>query len=266
MKQIREAAVAGQFYPADANELEYQVHQYLDTGRKHSGTDHIIPKALVVPHAGYVYSAPIAASAFSQLLAIAAQINHVVLLGPSHRVPFYGIATSSADSYRTPLGDIPLDQAKIKQLEALPQVKRLDQAHQWEHSLEVELPFLQQTLGEFTLLPLVVGEASASEVAEVLDLLWGKADTLIVVSSDLSHYHDYATARKMDARTASAIESLDEYAIKEESACGRNPLKGLLRAAHEHHLKVKTLDLRNSGDTAGPRDQVVGYGAWVFYP
>ncbi len=265
MNNVREAAVAGQFYPDNVSELKSVVNQYLENARSAKPVSKVVPKALIVPHAGYVYSAPIAATAFNQIVAIASQIKRVVLLGPSHRVPFYGIATSSANSYHTPLGDIPLDRSSIKQLELLPQVNQLDEAHQWEHSLEVQLPFLQQILGQFTLIPLVVGEAKATEVAEVINELWGGNETLIVISSDLSHYHGYTSAKEMDSQTASAIESLDINAITENDACGKNPLKGLLSAAREHGLNVKRLDLRNSGDTAGSRDQVVGYGAWMLY-
>ena len=270
MKTVRQAAVAGQFYPAIATDLAADINQYLADAQADAQIEDTVasgrfPRAIIVPHAGYIYSAPVAASAFRQLAPYASQIHRVVLLGPSHRVPFYGIATSSADSYQTPLGEIPLDRSAIEKLETLPQVQRMDHAHQWEHSLEVQLPFLQQLLGEFTLVPLVVGEAAASDVASVIDTLWDDENTLFVISSDLSHYHDYVTAQQMDRQTADAIEALDETAITDDGACGRNPVKGLLRAAREHGLRVKTLDLRNSGDTAGPRDQVVGYGAWLFY-
>jgi len=263
MNTRREAAVSGQFYPASANELVSTINHYLADAREYKLTKR--PRAIIVPHAGYIYSGPVAATAFKQIAPYASQIKRVLLLGPTHHVSFDGIATTSADSYHTPLGDISLDQKAIHQLEKLPQVKTLDQAHQWEHSLEVQLPFLQQVLGNFTLIPLVVGPISSDKMAAVINPFMEDDNTIIVVSSDLSHYYDYASAQKLDQTTALAIEQLDDRAISDERACGRYPLKGLLLAARKHHLHSKTLDLKNSGDTAGSRNQVVGYGAWVIY-
>lgn len=188
----------------------------------------------------------------------------MILLGPSHRVPFYGLAASSASHFVTPLGMIPLDRQCIEQLVANGQVQELDQAHSLEHSLEVHLPFLQTILHDFSLVPLVVGDASAEQVADVLQAVWGGPETLIVISSDLSHYHDYATAQKMDRATSDAIEHLAPEAIDYEQACGRIPVSGLLTLARRQGLKATTIDLRNSGDTAGPRDRVVGYGAYII--
>ncbi len=228
-----------------------------DTGSAH-------PRAIIVPHAGYVYSGPVAASAYASLAGEHDHIHRVVLLGPAHRVPLHGLAASSADAFRTPLGDVPLDHEAIARLIHLPQVTAYDEAHQLEHSLEVQLPFLQEVLDDFVLVPLVVGEASADEVAEVLEQFWDDPGTLYVISSDLSHYHDYDTARMRDERTTRAIEHLRPEDIRYDDACGRNPVNGLLLLARRHGLRPHTLDLRNSGDTAGPRDQVVGYGAWAF--
>jgi len=258
---IRQPAVAGLFYPADADELHEMVHEMLQKAHKLPG--HKV-KALIAPHAGYIYSGPIAASAYIQLSSRKGEIKRVVLLGPSHRVPFQGLACSSADYFHTPLGDIPLDKNAVEIISSLPQIQMLDQAHREEHSLEVHLPFLQEVLDDFVLVPLVVGEATPNEVAEVLDLLWGGDETLIVISSDLSHYHDYATAQQMDQQTSYAIESLRPKDIQYDSACGRNPVNGLLNLARKRGLHAHTIDLRNSGDTAGPRDQVVGYGAYLF--
>jgi AmmeMemoRadiSam system protein B len=223
------------------------------------------PKALIVPHAGYVYSGPVAASAYATLRASRTTISRVVLLGPAHRVPVPGLAATSADRFETPLGAIPLDRAAIDQALTLPWVRVMDEAHALEHSLEVQLPFLQEVLEDFSLVPFVVGNASAEQVAEVLDLLWGGPETLIVVSSDLSHYHGYDTAQRLDAATTAAIEALRPEDIGEEQACGRAPVSGLLVEARRRGLHVDTLDLRNSGDTAGTRDRVVGYGAYVFH-
>ncbi len=221
------------------------------------------PKALIVPHAGYVYSGPVAASAYARLRSARGRIQRVVLLGPSHRVGFRGLALSGADWFETPLGRIAVDHAAEAAVRGLATVQVLPRAHAEEHSLEVHLPFLQEVLGEFTLVPIVVGEANPAEVAEVLERLWGGDETLIVISSDLSHYHDYETARARDAATARSIEALRYEDIDADDACGRGPVSGLLHYARDHGLRVQTLDVRNSGDTAGPRDRVVGYGAWV---
>lgn len=260
MSVSRQPAVAGLFYPAKASELRRMTGDMLAS----AAAAGIVPKALIAPHAGYIYSGPIAASGYARLLPARARIRRVVLLGPSHRVPLYGLAASSASDFATPLGTVPIDQAALAMLSDLPQVSVLDAAHAMEHSLEVQLPFLQTVLDRFRLVPLVLGEASAGEVAEVLERLWGGPETLIVISSDLSHYYDYATAQRMDRATCQAIEALHEQDIGFEQACGRVPLGGLLATARAHRLEVETLDLRNSGDTAGPRDQVVGYGSWAF--
>lgn len=260
MTRIREPAVAGMFYPADAVELRNMVNQFLTAAKSIAAS----PKAIIVPHAGYIYSGVVAASAYKSLESIRDQIKRVVLLGPSHRVAISGLALSSADYFTTPLGAVPVDKQAASLLSDLPQVRVFDDTHALEHSLEVQLPFLQQVLDEFTLVPLVVGEASAEQVAEVIERLWDGPETLIVISSDLSHYQDYSTAQQLDAATCRAIETLHPEEIGYHDACGRNPVNGLLIAARHHGLKATTVDLRNSGDTAGPRDQVVGYGAWIF--
>lgn len=257
---VRQAAVAGMFYPAEAGVLHREVQGYLQQAVAGASC----PKAIVVPHAGYIYSGPVAATAYASLASRRGQVQRVVLLGPSHRVPLQGMAVSSADFFATPLGDIPVDREAVRHLLTLPQVRTLDQAHELEHSLEVQLPFLQETLGDFHLVPIVVGDCPADEVAEVLELLWGGVETLLVISSDLSHYQDYDTARRQDRATSEAIEALAPQRIHYEDACGRNPVNGLLLAARRRGLKAHTLDLRNSGDTAGPRDRVVGYGAYAF--
>jgi MEMO1 family protein len=264
VRRARPPAVAGSFYPAEPERLRAAVAGYLGEVAAHAGRTAAPPKALIAPHAGYVYSGPVAASAYALLAAQRERIERVVLLGPSHRVPLRGLAAPSVDAFQTPLGEVPLDRAALERALALPQVQVLDAAHAWEHSLEVQLPFLQCVLGGFQLVPLVVGEASPGEVAEVLELLWGGDETLVVVSSDLSHYYDYETARRLDAATSRAIEELRPEGLDEESACGRMPARGLLLAAKRHGLRARTLDLRSSGETAGPRDQVVGYGAYAF--
>lgn len=260
MLNVRPAAVAGTFYPADRRQLHATIQGFLAVAPAETP----LPKAIVAPHAGYVYSGPIAASVYARLRAGRGRIERTVLLGPAHRVSFRGAATSGADAFATPLGNIPLDVPACRALTALPFVHELEQAHAQEHSLEVHLPFLLEVLGDFKLVPVVVGNATPEEVELLLDALWGGDETLIVVSSDLSHYRDYETARRMDAATSRAIETLTPDAIGFEDACGRLPVCGLLRAAKKRGLTARTVDLRNSGDTAGPKDRVVGYGAYVF--
>jgi AmmeMemoRadiSam system protein B len=260
MTTLRRPAVAGLFYPDNERELHAMVQRFLQAAKTTGST----PKAIIAPHAGYVYSGPVAASAYALIAPRKDTIRKVVLMGPSHRVGFHGIAVANAHGYATPLGNVPIDRAALEKILDLPFVGVLDEAHAQEHSLEVHLPFLQEVLGEFQLVPLVVGSASPEQVAEVLDRLWGGPETLIVISSDLSHYHDYATARRMDQATSTAIENLKPEDIDYESACGRVPVNGLLYAARRRGMTAKTIDLRNSGDTAGGKDRVVGYGAYVF--
>jgi len=260
MTSVRNPAVAGLFYPDNPRELHKLVSAYLAA----VPTSGVVPKAIIAPHAGYIYSGPIAASAYARIKPARGRITRVVLLGPAHRVGFHGFALSSADCFQTPLGHVTVDQEAVKKISHLPQVHVMDAAHTQEHSLEVHLPFLQEALGEFSLVPLVVGDAGPEEVGEVLDLLWGGPETLIVISSDLSHYHDYKTAQKLDRATSQAIEQLRPEDIDYDHACGRNPVNGLLYVARRLGLKAKTIDLRNSGDTAGSHDRVVGYGAYVF--
>ncbi|MGR8934107.1 MAG: AmmeMemoRadiSam system protein B [Gammaproteobacteria bacterium] len=257
---IRHPAVAGSFYPSDAKHLQQEVDRYL---REAAVPTTPAPKAIVVPHAGYIYSGPVAASAYRCLQPVCETIRRVVLLGPSHRVAFRGLALSRAGSFHTPLGDIPLDTDLIATLEDLPFVQYVEQAHSYEHSLEVHLPFLQLTLEHFKLVPIVAGDATAEQVCEVLERLWGGSETLIVVSSDLSHYHDYATAKRLDRETTDKIEHLQYEQLHYDSACGRVPISGLLALARKKSLHVKNIDLRNSGDTAGDKQRVVGYGAYV---
>ncbi len=261
MTRIQHPAVAGIFYPADADELQRQIQCFLAEGQPGRVPN---PKALIVPHAGYIYSGPTAGHAYAQLQQIAHRIRRVVLLAPSHRMAFSGLARSTADSFRTPLGDLAVDHEALKTISNLPQVQLLDAAFEGEHSLEVHLPFLQLALDDFRIVPIIVGDAKGTEVAEVLEQLWGGDETLIVISSDLSHYLEYDQARQMDSETRRAIEALNPQSLSYHHACGRIPVSGLLLAANHHHLAATTLDMRNSGDTAGPRNQVVGYGAYAF--
>jgi AmmeMemoRadiSam system protein B len=260
MATVRAPAFAGTFYPEDPRELQSQINVLLaaaDTGND-------APKAIIAPHAGYIYSGPVAASVYARLQPGRAKIRRVVLLGPSHRIGFRGVAASRAAAFETPLGKLPVDTAALAQILDLPDVGWLDRAHAREHSLEVHLPFLQTVLEDFSLVPLVVGEASPETIGRVLETLWGGAETLIVISSDLSHYHDYRTAQQMDNATSQAIIELRFEDIDLHDACGRIPIGGLLWLARQRGLQGEIVDLRNSGDTAGPRDQVVGYGAYAF--
>ncbi len=257
MNAIREPAVAGSFYPGATDDLTDTVSSLLDAVQNQPGP---APKALIVPHAGYIYSGPTAAAGYATLQSWSDRYERVVLLGPCHRVPVLGLATSGADAFRTPLGDVPVDTDAIAALD-LPVAEA---AHRYEHSLEVHLPFLQAVLGSFQVIPVVVGDATHAEVANLLERLWGGPETLIVISSDLSHYLAYDVAQARDQRTCSAIEHFDPDQIDHEDACGATPVGGLLVAAQHHGLQVKTVDLRNSGDTAGDKHHVVGYGAWVF--
>ncbi len=260
----REPAVAGTFYPGDAEELRLTVSKMLE--RAESEHSPQLPvKAIIVPHAGYQFSGEVAAKAFAPLRPYREQIKTVVLLGPAHRVYFKGIAAPAAENFKTPVGLIPVDQEAIvstKQQYSFVQV--LPESHREEHSLEVQLPFLQDVLDDFIIIPLLVGDAQPGQVEGVIDFLWGDESTLIVISSDLSHFHDYSTAKIMDGRTASAIEHLQAQGLSGEYACGYLPLSGMLLAARRRHLYPERVGLCNSGDTAGDRSRVVGYGAWVF--
>lgn len=262
MISTRPPAVAGIFYPADARQLHTLISSLLRAAGPNSA-DHC-PKAIIVPHAGYIYSGAIAASAYAHVALGRDTIRRVVLLGPAHRLGFHGLALSSVDYFATPLGSVPLDRPLITTLLTLPGVQILDKAHALEHSLEVQIPFLQEVLSDFSLVPIVVGNAPAEAVAKVIEAVWGGPETLIVISSDLSHYEDYATAKQHDAATSQAIEKLHPEAVDYHDACGRLPINGLLLVAKKSGLTVTPYDLRNSGDTAGDRDRVVGYGAYGF--
>ena len=259
MNTVRPAAVAGYFYPDEAQVLAETV-----SGLLSEAVFGPPPKAIVAPHAGYVYSGPIAGSAYTRLKPLAGRITRVVLLGPTHRVAVRGLAAPAASAFATPLGIVPVDEEALQDIAGLPQVVASPAAHAQEHSLEVHLPFLQTVLGDFQLVPLAVGDADPEEVAEVLERLWGGEETLIVVSSDLSHYLPYEAAQRIDGATAKAIVEL-EANVRHQQACGATPLNGLLVIAQRRGLSVELLDLRNSGDTAGDRSRVVGYGSFAFF-
>ena len=257
---VREPAVAGRFYPEDADALRATIDRLLTAAGPVEGPR---PKALIVPHAGYVYSGPVAASAYARLVHWRNSYSRVILLGPCHREPLRGMALSSADAFHTPLGDVPLDKPTMAALDR-PDVIVFESSHAHEHSLEVHLPFLQTILGEFTLVPIVVGQTTAGAVASLIETLWEGPETLIVVSSDLSHHLTYNEARASDADLCTAIETFDVSHVDHQHACGATPVGGLLLAARQHGLAVRTLDMRNSGDTGGDKFSVVGFGAWLF--
>lgn len=299
MHSIREAAVSGVFYPSSKLSLSNNVHALLNAAIANIGEAQVkiktktktktktnaiakataegetkpqnnfkvasqhYPKAIIVPHAGYIYSGKTAAMAYSQLASVRYTIKRVILLGPAHRVAVNGLALPDVEYFATPLGNVELDQNAILLLSRLNQVVVSPAVHAEEHSLEVQLPFLQTVLDDFKLVPLVVGNASADEVAEVLDVLWGGEETLIVISSDLSHYLPYGFAQQVDLETVQKILKL-EGGLNHQQACGGTPVNGLILAAKRHQLKPALLDLCNSGDTSGDKDRVVGYASIAF--
>ncbi len=264
MASVRPPAVAGQFYPRNPDELKSMVEGFLRDALAPADTEGPVPKAIIAPHAGYVYSGPIAGSAFRRLASAAGTIQRVILIGPAHFVPIRGLALPGHPRFATPLGELAIQPEGAQASLRLPQVRVIPEAHAREHSLEVELPFLQVLLGDFDLLPLVAGEASGEEVADVLERLWGGPETVIVISSDLSHYLPYEAAQRADRATADEILALGGP-LQSRQACGAVPVNGLLEAARRRGLVPELLDLRNSADTAGDPSRVVGYGAFAFH-
>lgn len=256
----RQQAVAGMFYEADPQRLRQHVDALLEGGTAPQTT----PRGLIVPHAGYLYSGGTAAAAYRCLATARGQIKRVALFGPAHRVYLQAMALPSVDAFATPLGRIELDRDAMAQVAGLPGVCISDEAHRLEHSLEVQLPFLQRVLGEFKLVPVVVGHCPSRQVADVIDALWAMPDTLLVVSTDLSHFHDYDAANRLDRVTCERLQAR-ETDLQGEDACGAAVLNGLMRSRQMRSLAITLLDRCNSGDTAGNRDRVVGYGAFVLH-
>lgn len=253
-------AVAGTFYPENPHLLHQMLNEYLNDAESTAK----VPKVIIAPHAGYIYSGHVAATAYARLKKANDRINRVVIIGPSHRVAFSGLAVSKAQSFITPLGFVAVDQKAVATIAKLEYVNYIEDAHTYEHSIEVHLPFLQEMLDDFKIVPIVAGVASPEQVSQVIDMLWGGYETLIVISSDLSHYHEYAQAKQLDKATSELIEQLQYERIGSDSACGQVPVNGLLKLAREKSLTIKAIDLRNSGDTAGDKSSVVGYGAYVI--
>jgi len=276
VSEVRQPAVAGQFYPGNATALAAAVREYVEEvplrsvadagqGQGDGGhSDEPAPKAIIAPHAGFAYSGPVAGTAYARVAGSGEQIGRVVLVGPAHRVPVRGLALPDAGAFATPLGRVPVDAAAARSLLALDYVQVSGEAHAFEHCLEVQLPFLQEVLDSFAIVPLVVGHATPEQVSEALEKVWGGRETLIVISSDLSHYSDYEAAQVLDNAASRAIEELRYADLAEGQACGRTPIQGLLLQARQRQMQARTVDLRSSGDTAGPADRVVGYGAYVF--
>ena len=258
--EVQTAGVAGMFYPADADELAAGV----DASLARAAALDLAPKAVIAPHAGHIYSGDIAGAAYRLLARRKGEIRRVVLLGPTHRMPVRGIALSPADAWATPFGALAVDQPARDSLARQPGVVVAPEPFVGEHSLEVHLPFIQRALGEVEILPILVGQPAYGQVSQVLDQLWGGPETAIIVSSDLSHFHDYATATAKDAETASGIERLQPQVCEGHRACGFFAIDGLLDHARRRDLRVTALDVRNSGDTQGGRDRVVGYGSFAF--
>ena len=261
MNGVRPAAVAGLFYPGLAAELDSMARQFVSDSEFDEPT--YSPKAIIAPHAGFIYSGPIAGSAFRCFAAAATTIRRIVLIGPAHRLPVQGLALPGQVAFETALGTVPVDEELVESIADMPQVSINTAAHAPEHCLEVELPFLQIVLESFSILPLLVSRIDAEQLAEVLERLWGGPETRFVISSDLSHYLSYDAAQETDRESARRVVDL-EPPIAEQRACGAVAINGLLAAARRHHLAPRLLDLRNSGDTAGDRRQVVGYGSFGF--
>ena len=267
MGMIRPAAVAGMFYPDDPATLQQTVRGYFAEAPKAPDPgEQPVPKIIVAPHAGHVYSGLTAAYAYNRIAPARDTIKRVVIMGPCHRVPVRGIAASGADAFATPLGNIPVDTETVRKIIRLPFVHISDEAHAEDHCIEVHLPFLQSLLGDFSIVPLIVGRVDPQQVAQLIEILWGGPETLILISSDLSHYLSYEQARRLDGMTRDAIERMAIDEIGDDQACGRYGLKGAMHVAKRRGLRAQTLDVRNSGDTAGSKDRVVGYGSWMFVP
>ena len=263
--KYRQAAVAGSFYPDSAAQIKQQLATYLSLQNPPQIQCTSQVKALIVPHAGYCYSGAVAGHAYVYLQNIFSKIKRVILLGPSHRVPLIGCAISSCDFFITPLGKIPVDQKLNAQLLARELLITSDQAHLLEHSLEVQLPFLQTCLADFTLIPIVVGQCSAKHVYEILNQLQvNEPTTLVVVSSDLSHFHPYHEARRLDDMTIQHILNYDAH-LDGSEACGCYAVNGLLSYAKSQHWQIKLVNKANSADAVGSKREVVGYASFILY-
>ncbi len=258
---IREPVLLDQFYPSDPVKLRSMVRDFIDAAT----TEEITPRAIIAPHAGYVFSGPVAGSAYAYIEKHKTAYKRAVLIGPAHRCAFAGLALSTASAFKTPLGEIPLDTGAADELSDLKYVKPLDEPHEYEHCLEVQLPFIQMTLGGIPIVPLLAGDIAPLDIAEAISLLMKKPGTLMIISSDLSHYYNYEDAKEIDAKTAKSIENLAAKEIGTEDACGCQPIRGLLLYAQKENLHITTVHLANSMDTSHMGGRVVGYGAFIAY-
>ncbi|WP_404426095.1 AmmeMemoRadiSam system protein B [Thalassospira australica] len=269
MPLIRPPAIAGTFYPAAPDMLRSEIDGLIHAAvESQTENDTPIPKAIIVPHAGLMFSGAIAGLGFATVRALKGTVKRIVIIGPAHRMAFQGIAIARADGFATPIGDVRCDLAGLQAALAWPQVQVLDEAHRLEHGLEIELPFIQRLFGEdadIGIVPLLVSRCSAWQVHEVIEALWGGPETLIVISSDLSHFHDYDTAKRIDDNTRAMIERFDAESITSGDACGALPVAGMLMSARKRGMRIRTLGMCNSGDVTGDKSRVVGYGAWAVY-
>ena len=261
---IRPPAIAGTFYPHNPDELADTVRHYLTQAGRFFDTAHKAPKAIIAPHAGYIYSGFTAAAVYNRLYPSCETIRRVIMLGPCHRVAINYAALPSSKLFQTPIGNIPVDTDSIDNIKHLDYVKIFNATHAKDHCIEIHLPFLQMILKKFKIVPIIIGDISPLKVAEIIETLWGGPETLILVSSDLSHYLDHTQANTLDSQTSKIIERMDFEALRSDQACGCHSIKGLLMVARKKRLSAYTADVRNSGDTAGSKDRVVGYGSWYF--
>lgn len=261
MAKIRKPAVAGTFYPASKTELQELIDSFLT---KAEFIDFAAIRGLVVPHAGYIYSGPVAASAYKQLLTFDPEVTwKIFLLGASHHASFPGLSIDQHEGYETPLGVVPVDQV-VKKIIKEEGCDFIEQAHTSEHSLEVQLPFLQKVLKKFSIIPILVSETDYLQTTMVVQKYLDEK-SLLIASSDLSHYYEYKDATMLDQVTCEAIENQNIDMLQECEACGKTPIMSLLQIAQERAWKTKLVDYRNSGDISGELERVVGYGAFVFY-
>jgi len=258
---LRIPAHAGQYYPADAGFLEKVVDEYLTDG----GTVSEIPKAVIAPHAGFIHSGRIAGKAFAVWKAQEVRARRVVLIGPSHYYDFPGIALPDSTRFQTPLGEVQVDPAADDLKRKFRYVRVFEAAHYPEHALEVLLPFLQRAVPGAKIVPLITGRTEMSQVSAVIEEIWGGADTLLVISSDLSHNHPYEIAQKVDRQTARAIVEFDFSRLTADQACAYQAMRGFLKAAIRKEMRCSLLELRNSADASGDMSLVTGFGAFHFF-
>ena len=262
MEKIKQADVAGMFYPGEEASLRQMVDGFIQKALSFD----LRPRAIIAPHAGYIYSGSIAGTAYKTIAAVRDQIENVIIMSPAHRFYLRGIALHMADAFATPLGNIPVNIGIVKKIKQFSSVQWEERSFIQEHGLETHLPFIQRAFKPgIKIVPMIVGECQESEVAEILESVWEDPRNFVIISSDLSHFHSYADAKKLDRNTVDLIQNLDSQSLDTEFACGHYPICGLLNLARNRKLKIKALDIRSSGDTAGSKESVVGYGSFAVY-